>query len=247
MVVWNFIIVNISTNKVKFSYWQPYNFSRIHKLFRDTYGQCFFVFLFPPPLCLHKLAKWSKYTHIHRECAMHFVTSNEQRDLARQQGTTSHCTDICGYWGVRLGSSMSSLHFGQWTWPRLVPRITQGASTVYRNDLAIQEVVCTWLQNSEMDMGHRSTVNLVQLGVEIPDSFWNSIMNARKGTINKYIHTFLTQWKINCNLQNWKWAFRLTIFTTFAASALLDSLRNGGHYTLQQVVRMASVPCQFAF
>ena len=142
----------------------------------------FSFFLALPPLP-HPLilAKWSKYTHIHRECAMHFVTSNKQRDLARQQGTTSHCTDICGCWGVRLVSSVSSLHFGRWTWPRLVPRITQGASTLYRNDLAIQEVVCTWLQNSEMDMGHRSTVNFVQLGVEIPDSFWNSVMNTRKG------------------------------------------------------------------
>ena len=63
---------------------------------------------------------------------------------------------------------------------------------------------CTWLQNSEMDICHSSILKFLQLGVEIPDSFWN----ARKGTINKHIHTFLTQWQINCNLQLWKRAFR---------------------------------------
>jgi hypothetical protein len=37
----------IFTNKVKFSCWQPYSFSRIHKLFTDISRQCFFLFL-PP-------------------------------------------------------------------------------------------------------------------------------------------------------------------------------------------------------
>jgi len=99
-----------------------------------------------------------------RECDMHFVTDSKQRDPARWLGTMSHCTDICGCWGGWLGSSMSSLQFGQWTWPSLVPRkITQGASTVYRNDVTVQEVVCTWLQNSEMDICHSSILKLVQL------------------------------------------------------------------------------------
>jgi len=41
-------------------------------------------------------------------------------------------------------------------------------------------------------------------------------------------------------------SFQVTTFTTFATSALLDSVWHRGHYTLQQVVRMASVSCQFA-
>jgi hypothetical protein len=143
-----------------------------------------------------------------RKCKMHFVTSSKQRDPARQQGT-SHCTDIYGYWGVWLGSSVSSLHFGLWTWPSSGPRkITQGASTVYRNNVAVQKVACAWLENYEMDISHSSILKFVQLGVETPDNFWNAIVNARKGTINKHTHTFLTQWKINCNLQHWQWAFR---------------------------------------
>ena len=136
-----------------------------------------------------------------------WLTAN--RDPARWQGTMSHCTDICGYWGVWLGSSVSSLHFGRWTWPSLVPRkITQGASTVYRNDVAVEDVVCTWFAefwNRHLPQQHFEACTV---GVGIPDSFWNAIVNARKATINKYIHTFLTQWEINCNLQHWKWAFR---------------------------------------
>jgi len=46
------------------------------------------------------------------ECDMHFVTNSKQRDPAIWQGTTSRCTDICGYWGVWLGSSVSYLHGG---------------------------------------------------------------------------------------------------------------------------------------
>ena len=109
-----------------------------------------------------------------RKCEMHFVTSGEQRDPARQQGTTSHCTDICGYWGVWLGSSVSSLHyFGLWTWPSWgLRKITQGVSTVYRNNVAVQEVACTWLQNSEMEICYSSILKFLQLGVEIPDSKW---------------------------------------------------------------------------
>jgi len=42
-------------------------------------------------------------------------------------------------------------------------------------------------------------------------------------------------------------SFQVTTFTTFAASALLDSLWHRGHCILQQVVRVASVCCQFAF
>jgi hypothetical protein len=58
MIVWNVVIVNIFTNKVKFSYWQTYNFPRIHKLFYIIYRRL--QALFPSPLIL---AKWSRYTH----------------------------------------------------------------------------------------------------------------------------------------------------------------------------------------
>ena len=48
------------------------------------------------------------------------------------------------------------------------------------------------------EVGHlpQQHIEASTVGVEIPDSFRNAIMNPRKGTNNQYIHTFLTQWTI---------------------------------------------------
>lgn len=68
-------------------------------------------------------------------------------------------------WLLRSVAGKFCVLLTRWTWPSLVPRkITQGDSTVYRNDVAVQEVVCTWMQNSEMDICHSSILKLVQLG-----------------------------------------------------------------------------------
>ena len=57
MIVWNLSIVNVFTNKDKFSYWQPYNFSRIHEYLWTSPGSG------PPPPGGHIGEVKQKHTH----------------------------------------------------------------------------------------------------------------------------------------------------------------------------------------